>query len=108
MGLYYIGRSEADIPVTKTFDGSETIYGTNENENYAKYPLSHEKKALSDKNTELAYTDLRYAMEKFKILDSSASFVFSNKEFYNNVMAKTTSDMTVKESDIKVIDNFNN
>ena len=35
MALYYIGKNEKDITGISSFAGSETIYGSNEHENYA-------------------------------------------------------------------------
>ena len=81
MAIYYIGKSQNEILNIKIFAGSETIFGTNENENYAMFSLADEdKKELSAKQTQTAIESLRFGMEKFKLFDSDATFVFSDKE----------------------------
>ena len=44
MAIYYIGKSQRDIKNISIFAGSETIFGMNENENYAMFSLLDEDK----------------------------------------------------------------
>ena len=88
------------------FSGSETIYGTNEHENYARFSLADEEKPLDEKQELNSIIDLRYAMEKFKILDNEATFVFSDKELMQNVMNVSSPDLKVLDSQIKLVENL--
>ena len=108
MALYYIGKSERDIANIKIFAGSETIFGMNENENYAMFSLADEnkKKELSEAQIKTAHTALRMGMEKFKIFDSDAMFIFSDKQLMENVMKITAPDLKISSSDIKLVENL--
>ena len=107
MAIYYIGKSERDFADIKVFAGSETIYGTNENENYAMFSLADEdKKELSEKQMKLAFEALRMGMEKFKLFDEDATFVFSDKQLMNSVMKITATDFKVTDSNIKLVENL--
>lgn len=113
MALYFIGKTQRDIENLTIFVGSETIYGMNEDENYAMFSLLDEDKhkEIPENKKDLAFESLRYGMEKFKLLDSEAMFVFNDKELYEEVMKKTNEDMVVGEKDVKIIENlveFNN
>ena len=61
MAIYYIGKSQREIENIKIFAGSETIFGMNEEENFAIFSLVDEdkKKNLSKKEQKLAYESLR-------------------------------------------------
>ena len=109
MALYYIGKSERDIANIKVFAGSETIYGMNENENYAMFSLADQDKnqELSDKQLKTAHESLRFGMEKFKLFDNDAVFVFSDKELMQLVMNVTTPELKVSDTDIKLVENLN-
>ena len=108
MALYYIGKSERDIEDTDIFAGSETIYGMNENENYATFSLSDEDKheELDKKRTILDLQDMRFGMEKFKLFDDSAKFVFNDKELFEKVMKQTEDEMMVTKNDVIVVSSF--
>ena len=85
----------------------------NEDENYAMFSLLDEDKhkTIPANKKQLALESLRFGMEKFKLLDSDAIFVFNDKELFDEVMTQTKEDMTVSEKDVKVIENlteFNN
>lgn len=108
MAIYYIGKSYNEISNIKIFAGSETIFGSNENENYAMFSLADEdKKELDDKKLHTAYESLRFGMEKFKLFDADATFVFSDKELMQKVMKITNPELTIKQSDIKLVENLN-
>lgn len=113
MAVYFIGKTQRDIENLKIFAGSETIYGMNEDENYAMFSLLDEDKhkEIPEKKKTLALESLRFGMEKFKLLDSEAIFVFNDKELYEDVMKQTKEEMLVTEKDVKIIENlveFNN
>ena len=113
MAVYFIGKTQRDIENLKIFAGSETIYGMNEDENYAMFSLLDEDKhkGIPEKKKTLAFESLRFGMEKFKLLDSEAIFVFNDKELYEDVMKQTKEEMLVTEKDVKIIENlveFNN
>ena len=109
MAIYYIGNSERDIANIKIFAGSETIYGMNENGNYAMFSLADQdkNKELSQKQMQTAFEDLRMGMETFKFLDSEAAFVFSDKELMENVMKITNPDLKVTKDQVKLVENLN-
>ena len=108
MAVYFIGKTWRDIENINIFAGSETIYGTNENENYAMFSLLDEDKhkSVPAKKKQLALDSLRFGMEKFKLLDSEAVFVFNDKTLYEEVMAQTKEEMVVTEADTKLIENL--
>jgi hypothetical protein len=106
MALYYIGKSEKDIFGCDKFAGSETIFGTNQNENYAKYSIEDEEKDPTKLNLSNVMCDLRFAMEKFKFLDNDAKFVFLSKDLYEEVMKISEPEMIVSASDIKVVESL--
>lgn len=106
MALYYIGKNEKDITGISSFAGSETIYGSNEHENYARFSFSDEDKPLTEQQEQLSYLDLRYAMEKFKILDKDAKFVFSDKELMEKVLSHTSKEMTVTDNDYSFVEDL--
>lgn len=108
MAIYYIGRSQRDIENLTIFAGSETIYGMNENENYAMFSLTDEdkNKELNDKQLQTAFESLRFGMEKFKLFDNESTFVFSDKELMTNVMKINSPELTVTDSDIKLVENL--
>ena len=113
MAIYFIGKTQRDIENLTIFSGSETIYGMNEDENYALFSLLDEDKHkdIPEKKKDLAFESLRFGMEKFKLLDSEAIFVFNDKDLYSEVMKKTKEEMVVTDKDIKIIENlieFNN
>lgn len=113
MAIYFIGKTQRDIENLTIFAGSETIYGMNEDENYAMYSLLDEDKHkdIPEKKKTLALESLRFGMEKFKLLDNDAIFVFNDKELYKDVMKQTNEEMLVTETDVKIIENlveFNN
>ena len=108
MAIYYIGKTQRDIENIKIFAGSETIFGMNENENYAMFSLTDEdkKKELSDKEQKLAFESLRYGMEKFNLFDTEATFVFSDNELMQNVMKVSVPELKVTDSQIKLVENL--
>ena len=108
MAIYYIGKTQRDIENINIFAGSETIFGMNENENYAMFSLSDEdkKKELSDKEQRLAFESLRYGMEKFNLFDNEATFVFSDNELMQNVMSVSDPELKVKNKQIKLVENL--
>ena len=108
MAIYYIGKSQREIENISIFAGSETIFGMNENENYAMFSLSDEdkKKELSDKEQRLAFENLRYGMEKFNLFDNEATFVFSDNELMQNVMSVSDPELKVKNEQIKLVENL--
>lgn len=108
MAIYYIGKSQRAIENLSVFAGSETVYGMNENENYSMFSLIDEDKhkEIPKNKKELALQSLRFGMEKFKLLDNDAIFVFNDKQLYEDVMKQTTYDMVVSESDIKIVENL--
>lgn len=113
MAIYFIGKTQRDIENLTIFAGSETIYGMNENENYAMFSLLDETKHTDIPETKktLALDSLRFGMEKFKLLDNEAIFIFNDKDLYNKVMERSTEEMIVSEKDVKIIENlseFNN
>lgn len=113
MAIYFIGKTQRDIENLKIFAGSETIYGMNEDENYAMFSLLDEDKhkTIPANKKQLALESLRFGMEKFKLLDNEAIFVFNDKSLYDEVMAQTKEEMLVTEADTKIIENlseFNN
>ena len=109
MALYYIGKSERDISNIKIFAGSETIYGMNENENYAMFSLSDEdkNKELTEKQLKTALESLRMGMEKFKLFDNEAVFVFSDNELMQKVMKVSAPELKVSDADVKLVENLN-
>lgn len=109
MAIYYIGKSQREIENISIFTGSETIFGMNEEENYAMFSLTDEdkKKELSDKEQKLAIESLRYGMEKFNLFDADATFVFSDSELMKKVMAISDPDLKVKDTQIKLVENLN-
>ncbi len=108
MAIYYIGKSERDIANIKVFAGSETIFGSNENENYAMHSLADEdKKELNEKQYNAAIESLRFGMEKFNLLDNNATFVFSNKDLQKQVMKISNPELRVTENQIKLVENLN-
>lgn len=108
MAVYYIGKSQRAIENISIFAGSETIYGMNENENYAMFSLPDEDKneELSDKKKKEALEDLRFGMEKFKLFDKEAVFVFNDKELMNEVLKIKSPDLKVTKNDIKLVENL--
>ena len=108
MSVYYIGKSQRDIENIKIFAGSETIFGMNENENYAMFSLTDEdkKKELSDKEQKLAYESLRFGMEKFNLFDNDATFVFNDNELMQNVLNVSNPDLKVNANQIKLVENL--
>ena len=109
MAIYYIGKTQRDIENIKIFAGSETIFGMNENENYAMFSLADEdkKKELNNKEQKLSFESLRFGMEKFNLFDSEATFVFSDKELMKNVMSVSEPDLKVLDTQIKLVENLN-
>jgi hypothetical protein len=113
MAVYYIGKSQRAIENLNVFAGSETVYGMNEDENYAMFSLLDEDKHkdIPENKKELALQSLRFGMEKFKLLDNDAIFIFNDKQLFEDVMKQTTYDMVVTEENVKIIENleeFNN
>ena len=108
MSIYYIGKSQREIEDFKIFAGSETIFGMNENENYAMFSLTDEdkNKELTDKQMQTAIESLRFGMEKFKLFDNDALFVFSNKELMDKVMNISSPDLQVKTDSVKLVENL--
>lgn len=108
MAIYYIGNSQRDIENITIFAGSETIYGMNENENYAMFSLvdQDKNKPLTKKQQKEALEDLRLGMEKFKLFDSDATFVFSDKELLEKVMKIEDAELKVKINDVKLVENL--
>lgn len=106
MAVYYIGRSEKALNGITYFSGSETIYGTNEHENYARFSLADEEKPLNEKQELNSIIDLRYAMEKFKILDNEATFVFSDKELMEKVLSHSSQEMQVSADDVSFVEDL--
>ena len=108
MAIYYIGKTQRDIENISIFAGSETIFGMNEEENYAMFSLTDEdkKKELSDKEEKLAIESLRYGMEKFNLFDAESTFVFSDSELMKKVMAVSDPDLKVTDSQIKLVENL--
>ena len=45
-------------------------------------------------------------MEKFKLFDNDAVFVFNDKELYEAVMKKSLPEMKVTKKDVKIIENL--
>lgn len=109
MAIYYIGKSQRDIENIKIFAGSETIYGMNENENYAMFSLTDEdkNKELTDKQLQTAHESLRFGMEKFMLFDQDATFVFSDQELMNDVMKISSPELKVTFDNVKLIENLN-
>ena len=109
MAIYYIGKSQREIENISIFAGSETIFGMNEDENYAMFSLTDEdkKKELSDKEQKLAFESLRFGMEKFNLFDTDATFVFSDSELMKNVLSVSDPDLKVKDTQIKLVENLN-
>ena len=108
MAIYYIGKTQRDIENINIFAGSETIFGMNENENYAMFSLADQdkKKELSEKEQKLAFESLRYGMEKFNLFDAEATFVFSDSELMQNVMNVSVPELKVTDSLIKLVENL--
>lgn len=108
MAIYYIGKSQREIENISIFAGSETIFGMNEEENYAMFSLTDEdkKKELSNKEQKLAIESLRYGMEKFNLFDTDAIFVFSDSELMKKVMAVSDPDLKVSDAQIKLVENL--
>ena len=108
MAVYFIGKSQRDIENISIFAGSETIYGMNENENYSMFSLTDEdkNKPLSKKKETEAIESLRYGMEKFKLFDENAIFVFNDELLMKKVMQKSLPEMKVTNNDIKFIENL--
>lgn len=108
MAIYYIGKTQRDIENISIFAGSETIFGMNENENYAMFSLADQdkKKELSEKEQKLAFESLRYGMEKFNLFDPEATFVFSDSELMQNVMSVSVPELKVTDSQIKLVENL--
>ena len=107
MAVYYIGKSQSEISNISIFAGSETIFGSNENENYAMFSLADEStKELNSKQLQTAYEALRFGMEKFKLFDTEATFVFSDKELMQKVIKIQNPDLLVTQDDIKLITNL--
>lgn len=108
MAIYYIGKTQRDIENINIFAGSETIFGMNENENYAMFSLADQdkKKELSEKEQNLAFETLRYGMEKFNLFDTEATFVFSDSELMQNVMSVSAPELKVTDSQIKLVENL--
>ena len=108
MSVYYIGKTQRDIENIKIFAGSETIFGMNENENYAMFSLTDEdkKKELSEKEQKLAFESLRFGMEKFNLFDNDATFVFSDNELMQKVMSVSAPDLKVNDNQIKLVENL--
>lgn len=109
MAFYYIGKSQREIENIKIFAGSETIYGMNENENYAMFSLADEdkNKELTDKQLQTAHEALRFGMEKFYLFDQEATFVFSNNELMQRVMQISSPELQVTQNHVKLIENLN-
>ena len=108
MSVYYIGKTQRDIENIKIFAGSETIFGMNENENYAMFSLTDEdkKKELSEKEQKLAFESLRFGMEKFNLFYNDATFVFSDNELMQKVMSVSAPDLKVNDNQIKLVENL--
>ena len=108
MAVYYIGKSQREIENISIFAGSETIFGMNEEENYAMFSLTDEdkKKELSDKEQKLAFESLRFGMEKFNLFDTDATFVFSDSELMKNVLSVSDPDLKVLDTQIKLVENL--
>ena len=108
MAIYYIGKSQREIENISIFAGSETIFGMNEEENYAMFSLTDEdkKKELSSKEQKFAIESLRYGMEKFNLFDAEATFVFSDSELMQNVMSVSVPDLKVTDAQIKLVENL--
>ena len=108
MAIYFIGKTQRDIENISLFAGSETIYGMNENENYAMFSLTDQDKhkPLSEKKENEALESLRIGIEKFKLFDNEAVFVFNDKELLDKVFEKSTPEMKVKKEEIKLVENL--
>lgn len=108
MAIYYIGKTQRDIENISLFAGSETIFGMNENENYAMFSLADEdkKKELSEKELSLVFESLRFGMEKFNLFDSDATFVFSDKELMQKVLSVSAPDLKVSDNQTKLVENL--
>lgn len=108
MAIYYIGNSQRDIENIKIFAGSETIYGMNENENYAMFSLTDQdkNKELTDKQQKEALEDLRFGMEKFLLFDNDATFVFSDKDLMEKVMKIHSPELKVTKDKVKLVENL--
>ena len=108
MAIYYIEKTQRDIENISLFAGSETIFGMNENENYAMFSLTDEdkKKQLSEKELSLAIESLRYGMEKFYLFDNDATFVFSDNVLMQKVMNVSDPDLRVSDKQVKLVENL--
>lgn len=108
MAIYYIGNSQREIENIKIFAGSETIYGMNENENYAMFSLADQdkNKILTEKQQKETLEDLRFGMEKFLLFDNDATFVFSDKDLMEKVMKIKNPDLKVTKERIKLVENL--
>ena len=108
MAIYYIGKSQRDIENISICAGRETIYGMNENENYAMFSLPDEDKheEVSEKKQKETLEDLRFGMEKFKLFDNEAIFVFNDKELMEKVMKIKCPDLKVTKDNIKLVENL--
>lgn len=106
MALYYIGRSERKIMENEVLGGSETIYGTNEGNNFARLSLLAEEKELSEKDEKKFLKDIRYAMEERKLFDSEAKFVFDDEEFMKNVFSYSEPEMVINKEDARFVEDL--
>lgn len=109
MAIYFIGKSQREIENINIFAGSETIYGMNENENYAMFSLTDEdnQKQLTETQHKTAIESLRMGMEKFKLFDNEAVFVFNDKQLMEKVMKITAPELMVSNSEVKLVENLN-
>lgn len=103
MAIYYIGKSEKPIMENEILGGSETIYGTNEGNNFSRLSLLAEEKELSEANENKYLKDIRFAMEERRLFDGEAKFVFDDKDFYDKVFSFTEPEMTITEKDARVV-----
>ena len=54
-----------------------------------------------------ALESLRFGMEKFNLLDSNATFVFSDKDLQKQVMKISNPELRVTANQIKLVENLN-
>ena len=107
MALYYIGKSERKIMENEVLGGSETIYGTNEGNNFARLSLLAEERELSKKDEDKFMKDIRFAMEERKLFDREAKFVFDDEEFMKKVFSFSEPEMIISEEDARVVEDLN-
>ena len=60
----------------------------------------------AEKKQKEALEDLRFGMEKFKLFDNEAIFVFNDKELMEKVMKIKCPDLKVTKDNIKLVENL--